>query len=75
MCRSAGIRRKATIVDHVKPHRGDRRLFFCFENTQSLCKPHHDSEKQQAEVLGYSTEIGADGLPVDPRDPFLRGNP
>ena len=70
MCKGEGRRTRATIVDHVKPHRGDRALFFCFGNTQSLCAPHHDRDKQSAERLGYSTAIGADGLPVDPKHPF-----
>ena len=32
----------ATVVDHIKPHRGDPELFFTPENLQALCKPCHD---------------------------------
>lgn len=69
-CAAVGLKTPVDIIDHVEPHRGRRELFFRFENTQSLCKQCHDSTKQQSEVLGYSTEIGPDGLPIDPRHPF-----
>ena len=34
----------ATVVDHIKPHHGDQRLFWDVGNWQSLCKAHHDSK-------------------------------
>ncbi len=71
MCAKAGVKTPARVVDHIKRHRGDRRLFFGGP-FQSLCKHCHDSTKQRMERLGYSNEIGADGLPVDPRHPFNR---
>ena len=37
------------ICDHIKPHRGDERLFWDEENLQTLCKPCHDQMKQQEE--------------------------
>lgn len=39
----------ATVVDHVKPHRGDKALFWNWNNLQALCKPCHDSDKQRQE--------------------------
>ena len=33
---------KATVVDHIVPHRGDRELFWDESNWQPLCKRHHD---------------------------------
>jgi len=39
----------ATVVDHIVPHRGDQVLFWDQSNWQSLCKPCHDSWKQQQE--------------------------
>jgi 5-methylcytosine-specific restriction enzyme A len=33
---------KATVVDHVVPHRGDKTLFWDQSNWQSLCKRCHD---------------------------------
>lgn len=35
---------KATVVDHIVPHRGDDRLFWDEENWQALCKNCHDSK-------------------------------
>lgn len=40
-CAKAGIRRRATEVDHKKPHKGNRTLFFDKDNLQSLCKKCH----------------------------------
>jgi 5-methylcytosine-specific restriction endonuclease McrA len=37
------------IADHVRPHRGDRTLFFDPKNVQTLCKPCHDKVKQAEE--------------------------
>ncbi|WP_341991858.1 HNH endonuclease signature motif containing protein [Azorhizobium sp. AG788] len=39
----------ATVVDHVTPHKGDKRLFWSRENWQPLCKPCHDGAKQSEE--------------------------
>jgi len=32
----------ATVVDHIKPHRGDKTLFWERSNWQALCKQCHD---------------------------------
>lgn len=32
----------ATVVDHIKPHKGDPILFWSRSNWQALCKPCHD---------------------------------
>lgn len=37
------------VCDHVRPHRGDARLFWQETNLQTLCKPCHDSDKQAEE--------------------------
>ena len=34
----------ATVVDHMLPHRGDRRLFWDEANWQPLCKACHDKK-------------------------------
>lgn len=70
-CLVMGMTRKATVVDHVLPHRGDRRAFFHGE-VQSLCKACHDSAKQREEGEGFAREIGNDGWPTDPKHPFNR---
>lgn len=33
---------EATVVDHIVPHRGDKKLFWDINNWQPLCKHHHD---------------------------------
>lgn len=35
---------KATVVDHVIPHRGDQKLFWDQSNLQALCKQCHDKK-------------------------------
>lgn len=67
MCAQQGRVTAATIVDHIKPHKGDDALFFDYDNTQALCKTHHDSAKQKAEKRGV-IEIGntVSGEPLDP---------
>ena len=42
MCMEEGKTTPATVVDHIIPHRGDKRLFYDVENYQALCKRHHD---------------------------------
>ena len=34
----------ATVVDHILPHRGDKRLFWDESNWQPLCKACHDGK-------------------------------
>lgn len=56
----------ATVVDHVKPHRGDRNLAFDSDNLQSLCEGchnvHADAKDRGKPVAGCD----ADGYPLDP---------
>lgn len=44
-------RTRATVVDHIRPFRGDWSLFIDSDNHQSLCKFHHDQKTacEQAE--------------------------
>lgn len=42
----------ATVVDHVVPHRGDRKLFWRRSNWQPLCTRCHSSTKQSIERRG-----------------------
>ncbi|HEY0123263.1 MAG TPA: hypothetical protein VGC14_16180 [Rhizobium sp.] len=38
------------VADHHKPHRGDRALFFDFDNLKTLCaSPCHAKHKQRIE--------------------------
>jgi 5-methylcytosine-specific restriction endonuclease McrA len=54
----------ADIVDHIRPHKGNTELFFDANNLQSLCKPHHDSEKQREESGQNIVKFGPDGWPL-----------
>jgi len=41
-CKKKGIYTKATVVDHIIPHKGDKVLFWDENNYRSLCKRCHD---------------------------------
>lgn len=43
-CQEDGRYVKATVVDHICPHRGDPVLMWDETNWQSLCKPCHDKK-------------------------------
>lgn len=46
MCEAEGKVRVGSVVDHRIPHKGDQALFWDMKNWQTLCKPHHDGDKQ-----------------------------
>ncbi len=48
MCKNEGKLTPANTCDHVEPHRGDPEKFWCGP-FQSLCKAHHDRDKQREE--------------------------
>lgn len=41
-CQRKGKYTEATVVDHIRPHRGNQELFDDASNHQSLCKLCHD---------------------------------
>ena len=43
-CMAEGKYVKATVVDHIQPHRGDPALFWDENNWQALCKSCHDKK-------------------------------
>lgn len=43
-CFEQGKLEKATVVDHIVPHRGNQELFWDENNWQPLCKTCHDSK-------------------------------
>ena len=65
-CSKIGIHTPATVVDHIIPHRGDSKLFWDKTNWQSLCRPHHDRDKQRLEKSGRVIGCDASGMPLDP---------
>lgn len=82
MCRKCGARLtlgrsgpRAAVVHHKKPHKGDVELFFDKGNLESVCWACHSGVIQSEEKLGFSTEIGIDGWPVDPAHPANRVKP
>lgn len=64
---------EATVVDHIRPHRGELEAFLDASNLQSLCKRCHDSHKQAQEVSGDGILRGAghDGRPLDLAHPWF----
>jgi len=62
----------ASVVDHIKPHRGDMSLFWDRNNWQPLCKPCHDIYKQRLESTGRVLGCTADGIPIDPKHHWNR---
>lgn len=46
-CLKEGRYTKATVVDHIVPHRGDPKLFWDKTNWQGLCKRCHDRKTRQ----------------------------
>ena len=43
-CAKDGRRTRATVVDHIRPHRGAIELFLARSNWQPMCKKHHDAK-------------------------------
>jgi 5-methylcytosine-specific restriction enzyme A len=77
-CQAEGRLTRATVVDHVVPHRGDARLFWDETNWQALCKPCHDAKTvrdgrwgRQRGSGGRRRVFGCDihGTPLDPGHP------
>lgn len=66
MCKQDGRIEAATVVDHIEPHRGDRKLFWDRKNWQPLCKTHHDSTKAKEEARGVVIGGDVTGQPLDP---------
>ena len=55
-CQIEGKLTQATVVDHIKPHRGDEKLFWDISNWQPLCKKCHDKKtrtKDQHQAYSY----------------------
>ncbi|ETT58194.1 HNH endonuclease [Paenibacillus sp. FSL H8-0457] len=48
--------RESTVVDHIKPHKGDMKLFWDRQNWQALCKFCHDA-KTAREDGGFGRKV------------------
>ena len=51
-CKEQGRLVRADVVDHIKPHKGDYRLFWDVRNWQGLCKMHHDMKTARENGFG-----------------------
>ena len=60
----------ATVVHHIRAHRGSWTLFADPSNWRSLCKRCHDSIEQSVERRGFDKAVGEDGWPVDDKHPL-----
>lgn len=73
LCEGMGRLTPATVVDHIKPHRGDPVLFWDESNNwQSVCAACHNGAKQQMEKTGGLRGSDYEGVPVDPTHPWNR---
>lgn len=54
ICSEQGRVTAATVVDHIKPHKGDKSLFWDKTNWQPLCKPCHDSKTASQDMGSWS---------------------
>lgn len=49
-CQQKDTLTRATVVDHIIPHRGDKNLFWDSSNWQPLCSRCHDTTKKREEA-------------------------
>ena len=69
-CMKQGRYTKATVVDHIVPHRGDQKLFWDRSNWQPLCKACHDRKTcGRITVRNTSTEMEPQSEPCAPPGP------
>jgi 5-methylcytosine-specific restriction enzyme A len=81
-CILEGRLTRATVVDHVRPHRGDPELFWDESNWQPLCRRHHDAktvrdgrwDRASTGEAKPRPTFGCDvhGWPLDPEHPWNR---
>ena len=71
-CKANGQITPATVVHHIKAHKGDLALFWDTRNFEAICAPCHDRDAQSEERIGYGKAIDASGWPIDRRHPANR---
>jgi 5-methylcytosine-specific restriction endonuclease McrA len=72
-CQSFGILKAASIVDHIKPHNGDVKLFWMQSNWQPLCPSCHSGWKRKRERGNIASECDIDGFPTDDLHSWNKG--
>jgi 5-methylcytosine-specific restriction protein A len=55
-CEKEGRLTPATVVDHIKPHKGDPVLFWDPNNHQPMCEHHHNAKTAREDMGAWSTE-------------------
>ena len=73
-CLQVGKTTPSQVTDHIIPHEGDVELFWDPLNRQALCKQCHDSVKAKEEARGYAVGCSVDGLPIDPKHSWNKGD-
>jgi|SRR5580704_226375 5-methylcytosine-specific restriction protein A len=71
LCKEQGRITPATVADHFPAHDGDYNLFLTGP-IRSLCAPCHDGLQPAFKHKDYSSAIGDDGYPIDPKHPTYR---
>lgn len=71
-CQQSGRLTVATVVDHIRPHRGDLNLFWDVRNLRPSCKQCHDAAAQNKDMHGFFGGVGEDGLPLDKDHPWYK---
>jgi 5-methylcytosine-specific restriction enzyme A len=71
LCDAAGRITRATVADHIEPHRDDPVKFWAGE-LQSLCETCHNAVKQAQEKSGTLRGVDANGIPLDPNHHWNR---
>lgn len=67
-CLAIGVTRKTDVVDHIVPHRGDKKLFWDRSNWQPACTWHHNSIKSELENMWGRGMIDAGALRLSSRE-------
>lgn len=74
-CQAQGRTVPATVVDHIRPHKGNRKLFWDTANWQPLCRRHHNEKTAREDGAFGNAPKGpagcdAAGIPRDPAHPW-----
>lgn len=62
----------ASVVDHIKPHRGNQDLFWDKSNHAALCRHCHNSYKQKLEKSGRNVVEYAETVTMDDGEVLTR---
>ena len=63
---------RSAIVHHKQLHKGDLTPFYDTDNLEAVCWSCHSGAIQSTEAMGYNTQVGNDGWPIDPKHPMVR---